>query len=531
MPGGEADNSIATMARGGVLNLVGAAGFAVLTFVTVVVVARGLGPGRAGVFFQASALFLIVSNVCELGADTGLVRMIPRYRALGRSADVSHAVRAGIIPGTALAALAAAGLYVIAPDVAPVLTQPGHQAELARDLRLLVPFLPISVLLTLVLSATRGLGKMAPTVVVDRLGRSALQLVAVAVAALGGLGSAAVALAWAAPYAVALVAAVPWLTVLHRRTRAKPANLTPIRPRPQEGRVAREFWRFSLPRALAATLKVSIDKLDILLVGSLASARAAGIYTASTRFLIAGTMANVAISQALGPMVSRFFTTGARQRVQAAWQSASAWVTLLTWPMYLQCIVFAPVILRVFGRQYDAGATAVAVVAASMLVGNIVGPVDVVLLMGGRSISSLTNMTAGLVVNVGLNLVLIPRLGLTGAGLAWAASILVINCMALGQVWRSLAVHPIGAGVVHAAAGSSLCFGVVALVARLVGGAGVVPWLASCVGGTILFAVFCWQDRRVLDLPSVSGLVRRAAPSDIGSDGLSAHSLSLADSL
>ena len=84
-PGGRDEatrQDLTTLARGGVLNLVGAVATGLFQFVLVLVIARGLDTGGTGAFFEAVALFLILSAASALGADMGLSRMIPRYRAL-----------------------------------------------------------------------------------------------------------------------------------------------------------------------------------------------------------------------------------------------------------------------------------------------------------------------------------------------------------------------------------------------------------------------------------------------------------------
>lgn len=501
---------LSVVARGGILNLAGAGVQGVLAFAIVLAIARGLGPARAGVFLQASSLFLILSHICELGADTGLVRMIPRYQVLSRHRDLRRLLLIGLVPGTALAAAVGAGLFAVAPAVAGVLTQARYEAAFTHDLRTLAPFLPASVGLTLLLSATRGFGRMTPSVVVDKFGRSGLQLAVVAVAAFGGLGTGWLALAWVAPFLLAAAPAVVWLRLLLRQAEHRhSATSEPAHP---QGQVAGEFWRFSLPRALAASMKVGVDKLDIVLVGALASARAAGIYAASTRLLIAGTMASVAVSQALGPMISRHFAAEARDEARSVYQSATAWVTLVTWPIYLNLIVFAPVILRIFGPQYAEASTAVVVVALALLVAHGLGPIDLVLLMAGKSLWSTGNMAVGLAANVGLNLLLVPHFGITGAGIAWATSLLLMNVLALGQVWRAIRLHPFGPATVLAAAAGAVCFGAVPALVRIAAGPSFTAWVTAGLLSVALYGPFCWHRRDDLHLTTLAAAIRRRQP-------------------
>ena len=73
--------------------------------------------------------------------------------------------------------------------------------------------------------------------------------------------------------------------------------------------------------------------------------------------------------------------------------------------------VFAPVLVQVFGDGFGGGAIVLTILSLAMLASMACGPVDVVLLMGGRSWWSAGNTMVALTLNVVLNLILIPRTG------------------------------------------------------------------------------------------------------------------------
>ena len=68
---GEREADLRTVARGGTLNFAGSVVNGVLQFALVVVVTQALTKSEAGAFFEAVALFIILSNSGVLGADTG----------------------------------------------------------------------------------------------------------------------------------------------------------------------------------------------------------------------------------------------------------------------------------------------------------------------------------------------------------------------------------------------------------------------------------------------------------------------------
>ncbi len=212
------------------------------------------------------------------------------------------------------------------------------------------------------------------------------------------------------------------------------------------------------------------------------------MYTASTRYLVAGSVVNMAIIQVIAPKLSELMTGGFRTRARDVYQVATSWLMMLAWPMYFALALFAPVLLRVFGHEYADGASALAVLAIAMLVATGIGPVDVVLLMGGRSLWNLFNVIVALALNIGISLVLIPKIGITGAAVAWAAAILFNNIAPLIEVRAFLKVDPFGRGFPAVAASAIVCFGGIGAAVRLTAGETLPAFIAYMVVASIVYA-------------------------------------------
>ena len=119
---------------------------------------------------------------------------------------------------------------------------------------------------------------------------------------------------------------------------------------------------------------------------------------------------------------------------------------LATFPLYLVLAIFPAVILGIFGSRYTAGASALTVLSLAMLINLGTGNVTVVLLMGGKSSWSAINAGAALIANVGLNLLLVPRIGILGAAIAWSASIAMDNVTAMIEIRWVMGLAPFGPG-------------------------------------------------------------------------------------
>jgi O-antigen/teichoic acid export membrane protein len=498
------------LARGGALNLAGGIVNGLFSFLFVVVLTRGLHATRAGAFFEAVALFSIAGNAVELGADVGLVRTVARLTALGRAADLRSTLKVAIGPVLAAGAGAGTALFILAPQASHVFGRGPHQDVTTSAIRVLALFIPVVAAHTLTVAATRGFGTMRADVALDKAARPFLQLILALAAMAAGLGVVAVSFAYVGPIAAAFAASVLWLLRLLRRAERQGTGAETGRP--ARG-LAASFWRFTAPRGLASVFQVTTLWMNTLLVGAFVSLKAAGIYTASSRLLVLGNFALLAVINVIGPQISDLLARESRDRARAVYQTATCWLMLVTWPVYFTLAVFSPLLLRVFGPEFVAGRTALLILSLAMLVSMATGPVDVVLLMGGKSSWNLLNTVVALAVNVSLNLLLIPHLGIEGAAIAWAASIVVNNLAPLAEVWMLLRLDPFGPGFFTAAVCATTCYGGVGLAVRLTVGLTVPAFLLFGLVATGLYASLLLRFRSTLQLPALGEALRtRARP-------------------
>jgi O-antigen/teichoic acid export membrane protein len=510
-----AQRDLTTLARGGALNLVGAAATGLLHFVLLVIITRGLGAEGTGAFYEAGALFLILSSAATLGSDVGLSRMIPRYRALGRVRDLRRGLRVSLGPVLAAGAVLGVLTYVYAAELADVFSRRGETERLADFIQAFALFIPFSALSLAVFAATRGFATMRPTVLLDKIARPAVQPVLVLGVIMAGAGSTAIALAYLGPYLPALVGGLVWLAMLLRRAERRPdqerqpgrgPDLQPARPL---GKLVGEFWRFTGPRGLAAIFQTTSLWLNTLLIGALRSTKEAGVYAASTRYLAMAAMAAVAIRQVLAPKLSELLARRSQERASSVYQTSTCWMVLLNWPIYLALVTFGPALLAVFGRDFAGGQVVLVVLSLTMVVATACGPVDVVLLMGGRSSWNLANTLISLGANLALNFALTPRYGLAGAAGAFATGILLNNLIPLVQVWWFLRLHPFGRGVGVAVVLSGISFGLVGLALRALLGPTAVGFVVYALTSCILYAVLLWRFRDRLEWAALRGILRR----------------------
>lgn len=497
-PPGSGSPYVRALARGGTAGVAGALVSALGGFAVVLLVSRGYPKEVAGSLFATTSLFLIVVTLVQLGADAGLPRWIPLHLVDARPDRAAMALVVALTPTVLVSVAVAIVGFVSAPRLGPLLAGEANASLATSQLRVLSVLLPVAALAGVLLAASRGYGSMRPTVLADRIGVTSLQALGILLALALDADASWLVVVWSLPYAASLALSVWWLLRRRGPIRRSLGGRDP-RPRPAGPAatwtsVGRQYWAFTWPRAIVSLSQVALRRLDVVLVAALVSAADAAVYTAATRFVVVAGLGVLGIQQALAPQLSRAFAQGHRSTAQQLLHLSTAWMMLISWPVYLVVMAGAPELLAIFGPGYAAGAVVVVIGSLGMLYGTSAGAVDTALVMSGHSVLSMLNSVAVLVLNVVLNLLLIPTYGITGAAVAWAATVVVRNILAQVQVKRLDGLRLYGVASVWAAACVLAVYAPALLALRLWGSAPLVVSIAVIVVST---AIYAWTTFRV----------------------------------
>lgn len=254
-----------------------------------------------------------------------------------------------------------------------------------------------------------------------------------------------------------------------------------------------------------------IQRVDIVIIAIMIGPAEAAVYTAATRFLVLGQFAGTAIGRSSQPRLTELFTLRDRHGTNVVYQATTAWLILLSWPIYLLVLVYGSQVLGLFGHSYKAGYSVMVVLCISQLTGVVFGQVDIVLITAGKSSWSMLNGLLVLVTNVALDLYLIPKYGILGAAIAWATALFVSNIVPLVQLAVVFRLQPLSRGGIIAAVLAGVSFCAVPLAVRAVLGGGLASLAVAVIAGCVLMAAGMLRFRGVLRLQGLARLPRLRA--------------------
>ncbi|MDQ6687449.1 MAG: polysaccharide biosynthesis C-terminal domain-containing protein [Actinomycetota bacterium] len=490
-PPGGADPQLRLVARSGLVNLSGAVAGAVGL---VLVIARQLNQSQAGVFFALTSAFLVLTALSSLGTEAGLGRFLLRFEVLGRREDIGAALRVTFIPVFITTTAAAIVVFLLAVPLARVMGLPVTQA--ASALRVLAVAAPVASLGNLTFASTRAFGLMSPTVLFDKVLRSSSQPVLVWVATTRTHRLDILAGVWAAPYLLSLVAGLVTLAASLRQRGLRPQWHGSART----SRVRREFWAFTWARGITQVAQLVIQRADIILIAALRGPSEAAIYTAATRFVPLGQMITLSFQQVLQPRFTVIIAREDRRGLRELFHTGTTWNLVVAWPLYAVVGSAPGLYLSIFGAAYGShGVAVVVIMAIAMMLTVASGPLDTVILMLGRSTTSLGNALVGVGLDIGLCFLLIPRYGNTGAAFAWLVSRVAIAWLGVYQVRRLTGATPLTRRSLQVAL-MTLILVVFPVTMGTVAGLGTLPLMGVCAAAAAAYLGACYVLRVPLQL-------------------------------
>jgi O-antigen/teichoic acid export membrane protein len=385
-------------------------------FVSMWLLARGLGAEGYGEYTYAYSAALLISMAAQLGTPALLVRELSAYEARGDWSHWSGVVRRSfqvvIINSLALALLCLAVL-MLNVDVL-------DESQIRMFSFVLVLF-PLQALIDLIGGALRGMRRITLGQFVSALLSPLIFLIIIITL-----------------YFVVDKKLTPLNIIMIQFTASALAFVIGlaifVRSIPPESKATSPMYRTKswLHSILLLSLGVGMDMIlkrsDILILGIYFSYTDVGIYQVVSQLIIGGTVCAQSIYIATGPKISQLFALGNVIDLQKLVTASCRGGVLLVAPVALIYLLGGGELLGfLFGEAYIIGWVALSILIVGKLLTSMTGGVSVLLNMTGLESEVAKNIFFGALINLVLNLIFIPRYGLVAAAFSSAVSYIICS--------------------------------------------------------------------------------------------------------
>jgi O-antigen/teichoic acid export membrane protein len=225
----------------------------------------------------------------------------------------------------------------------------------------------------------------------------------------------------------------------------------------------RELARTGIPLGIAGLLTLAYVRIDGVLVYELAGASQAGQYSAVYRVLDRAQLIPESMATTLLPIFAACYGHNLR-RLRRLFDAAVTHLSALTLPALAFTVVAAgPIVTALFGPTYAPAAAALPILMGTFVLISMGLLLESMIIAIGQAGRLARYALAALVVNVCLNLLIVPSYGFVGAAWVTVATQLVLVLLSFRCVLAKLGVlPPIGptlrAGLASAVMGGCVYF-------------------------------------------------------------------------
>jgi O-antigen/teichoic acid export membrane protein len=403
-------------------------GSAMLALASQVLLARWMGSFQFGIYIYVWTWVLMIGALSDFGLSSAARRFIPEYTELkafdrlrgfltgSRWLAFTIATGIGVIGAVIVTALAPyIEDFTVVPLYLACITIPIYglvqvQAGIAQSYDwpnlALMPFYIIrQFCITLLVGIAYFIG--APTHAVTAM------LIAVATT-------------WAVTFGQ--------MIMLDRRLKSK----VPAGPKSYE---VKTWFATSLPIFVVEGFYLLLTYVDILALEHLRSPDEVAVYYAGARLLAIVAFVYFAIAGATTHKFTQYHVSGDKKRLASFFAETIKWTF---WPSLAACaliLAFGRPLLGLFGAGFEKGYSVMFILAIGMLARAAVGPAERLLNMLGERKQCALIYAAAFAINLVLCVILIPRVGITGAGIATSSALVVESIMLYLVAKRRLGFH------------------------------------------------------------------------------------------
>lgn len=400
---------------------------AVIALGSQVFMARWMGQHEFGVFVVVWTAAVVVGGLSCLGFQMSVVRFIPEYlerSEYGFLRGLILGARAyGFASASIVALLGVLGIWLLGDRLASYYVAPFYLAAIC---------LPILAIGEIQDGMSRAFNWVSVALWPPFIYRPLAVLAFMWIAMMSGAPANAVTAMYATVGAVYLVTAYQAWSLRRRINRAIPAAPRSYRP---------VYWiAISLPIFIVEGFFNLLTNVDILIVGALLEPQQAGIYFAAVKALALIHFVYFAVRAGAAQRIAAYYASGDQSKLQSFIRDTLHWTF---WPSLLVSIILLLVgkpILSLFGEGFVAGYPLFFAFIAGLLIRASVGPAESILTMAGEQRICAVVYAFVFALNVALNFILVPIMGLQGAAIATATAISIEAVVLAIVIYRRLGI-------------------------------------------------------------------------------------------
>lgn len=426
-------NIAKTIAKGGAFVLLGSLAGKAIKFVTEVILGRTLGPDGYGVYVLGLSVLMILRHFSSLGLKTGMLRFGAGYFVAKEYSKFRGFLKFSLwlVLGGGLAVglgLVFSGGYLA--------NRVFNDGRLRTIFYIVAIGLPAYGAMWVVTEAIRAQRKMGLYTGLEHVGQPLLFLILVGGGVLFGLTSRFALVGFI--ISLGMVAFVGLIILL----RSSPFQNQVESFKKSFDYEPNRWLRYSVPLVIVGVSYMLLHETDRIMLGYFLGTKSVGLYNAAARLAYLTAIFVNSFAGIFSPLAAGFHHQGELGKIRYLLVTTTRWTLILTLPLVGLLVIFPRFFLGWFGPEYKVVAFPLMFLVFAYLTSAGTGNTGALLKMVDRQNVEVINTIGTAILNIVLNILLIPIYGVMGAAIATGVSIMVIQLVKLIEVKIFLGFTP-----------------------------------------------------------------------------------------
>ena len=429
------NSSLKKVVRGTIIGIIGSIIVIPLAFIAKVILARFFTPAEFGIYSLGFSIISILVVISLLGLSTGTARQIAYYRGkknfLQVQGIISSSIQISIISSLILTLI-----VILTSDFLSITIF--HNSTLSIPLMIFAISVPLMTIHNVLISIYIGFDRIEEIVYFENILRNLLFVVLLLPIVFFSFSIHYAIIAFLFSYILTLIAFVIYTKKRLPFSLIRTKGIHPITS------IYKDLLLFSIPLLSIALFQTILEWTDTLMLGIMRTLGEVGLYNAAHPIADFINISMAALLFIFAPIITGLYAKEAFSEIRRNYYILTKWVFLTSLPFFLIIFLFPQIFLGfLFGSDYVLASTALQVLAVGWIIANFLGPNGTTLVAIGQTRFLMWACIAAAGMNIILNVLLIPPMGIVGASIATSISINFHCILRQMKVHSILKINPI----------------------------------------------------------------------------------------
>ena len=382
-------------------------------------ISRMLGSSNAGIYFLCLTFITIASDLSRIGIDNSLIRFISYHKANNEWGFIKGLYNHSVLLILIVSIIVSILFFFITPFLSRYFFP---DSQLSKSMRL---FSFSIVPMTMILfhsNALTGLKRVSYSIILSSITIPLLSIIFnLVLIPIFGLNGSILSYFLSCTFAI-IVGFIFWNKSMPDKNYSK------------------FFFGFKsllsscFPLYISHIFGLIIQWSPVLFIGAWCSKSDVAIYSIANRTSAVISLIHIAANSIVAPKLSEIFRGKNNEELKFFANKSTAMVILLTFPLFIACLIFSKFIMGLFGPEFISGWKIFCILSIGQFASIITGPVGFILIMTGKEIY----MRNIIIISSLLTLIscyyLTTKLDILGASIASTISLIFLNFITMFAV-------------------------------------------------------------------------------------------------